>query len=98
MRTVYLMTVTTLCQERRQVAGLCIGMERSGPSQLLYEVAEHALLLVLKAPGVPGHMPLLGKQQDVVRLVRGCQRSEQPAGVPEVHVLIDHAVHDQQLA
>lgn len=43
-------------------------------------------------------MALVGEEQELVGLARGDEGVDEPGGVPEVDVLVDHAVDEQQLA
>ncbi len=65
---------------------------------MVFEVLGDAAFLVFHAPGVAGHVAFFGEDQQVVVFVGLGEGGDQAGGVPEVDVLIDHAVDKQELA
>ena len=57
-----------------------------------------AAFLVFHAFGIAGHVTFFGEDKQVVVFVRFGESGDEAGGVPEVDVLIDHAVDQQELA
>ena len=73
------------------------GLHASHKSQIVLHKRKHSLFHVNAVRLPPWHVPLVGKEQQVVRLP-GCDQSINKAGrVPEVDILVDKAVDEQEL-
>src|SRR2546426_11499918 len=63
-----------------------------GPIEEFHEARLHGAPVVLS----PRQVPLIGKNQEVVALLRRVEGVHQPRRVPEMDVLVDHSVHNEE--
>src|SRR6185312_16659390 len=64
--------------------------------EMVLEVLDDAALFVFEVLLATRHVALLGEDEEVDIFVRFGERAEESRGVPELYVLVDHAVDDEQ--